>query len=863
MNNPQTVLGDFLRPVLVALAILALTVSTAALAANSPPSVSLDEPAGGAIFPAGSSLTLTATASDSDGTIAKVDFYQGGTTLIGTATTAPFTITWNNVAAGSYSLTATATDNGGASTTSAAVSVTVAQPPLVVMTGPAACSAVTGPASVIVAADAASPGSGIARVDFYQETTLIGTATVPPYAIAWSDVPVGVYSLTASATDKHGLSAVSRAVSLTVNAPNVPPVVSVTSPANGAVLGLNQPAALMASASDVDGAVTRVDFYVGTTLVGTSLQAPYSAGWTPATPGAYTVTAVATDSAGATTTSAPVSVTASSLVVALTLPAGGAVLPPPATLNLAATATDNEAAIAKVEFYAGPTLVGMATTAPYAVTWSGVPVGIYSITAKATDALGVVVTSAPVQVAVSTLAVTLTDPADGASFVAPATFNLAATATDNEAAIAQVEFYAGSTLIGTATSAPYAIAWANVPVGVYSLTARATDGLGVSLVSAPVTVTVNPNSPPSVSLTAPTDGSSYYAPASIALTAAATDADGGIAQVDFYNSTTLLGTATASPFTFNWTDVPAGSYSLTARATDNLGLVSTSAPVGVTVLPTPLTVSELTDGATVTEGSLLVSGTVSAPPNSGILVNGVLALQDGAGHFYANGVPLNPGANTLAVTLTTADGLQYTQSLTVNYTPPANAATITANPVQGMAPLVTTFTVTPANGATVQKVDIDYNDDGSIDNTVTFTPTTTSFALTYATPGTYRLKLIATDSQAAVTSKVFVVQAIDEVQLDGMLQNIWSGLGAALAAGDKTRALSYFNSQSQAKYAPVFDALQSDLPAIVASFSAPQLTSLTETIGEYAVTRGNNGATQLYLINFMLDFDGVWRIDDM
>ena len=53
-----------------------------------------------------------------------MDFYSGAT-LIGTTTASPFQITWSNVPAGTYSLTAKATDNGGAATTSAAVSITV------------------------------------------------------------------------------------------------------------------------------------------------------------------------------------------------------------------------------------------------------------------------------------------------------------------------------------------------------------------------------------------------------------------------------------------------------------------------------------------------------------------------------------------------------------------------------------------------------------------------------------------------------------------------------------------------------------------------------------------------------------------
>jgi type II secretory pathway pseudopilin PulG len=93
--------------------------------ANTPPTVSITSPADGATFTAPASITINATAADSDGTLSKVDFYRGGTTLLGTDTTSPYSYTWSSVAAGSYSLTAKATDNDGAATTSTAVNITV------------------------------------------------------------------------------------------------------------------------------------------------------------------------------------------------------------------------------------------------------------------------------------------------------------------------------------------------------------------------------------------------------------------------------------------------------------------------------------------------------------------------------------------------------------------------------------------------------------------------------------------------------------------------------------------------------------------------------------------------------------------
>ena len=91
------------------------------------------------------------------------------------------------------------------------------------------------------------------------------------------------------------------------------------------------------------------------------------------------------------------------------------------------------------------------------------------------------------------------------------------------------------------------------------------------------------NVAPTVSLTAPTAGTTFAAPATILLTATAADADGSITKVEFYQGTTLLGQALTAPYTYSWTGVIGDSYSLTAKAYDNGNANTTSAPVNILV----------------------------------------------------------------------------------------------------------------------------------------------------------------------------------------------------------------------------------------------------------------------------------------
>jgi len=91
------------------------------------------------------------------------------------------------------------------------------------------------------------------------------------------------------------------------------------------------------------------------------------------------------------------------------------------------------------------------------------------------------------------------------------------------------------------------------------------------------------NVPPTVSLTNPTNGAIFSATADILISAIAADRDGSVAKVEFLQGNTKLGESAASPYTITWTNVAAGTYTLTARATDNLGAITTSSPVTITV----------------------------------------------------------------------------------------------------------------------------------------------------------------------------------------------------------------------------------------------------------------------------------------
>ena len=91
------------------------------------------------------------------------------------------------------------------------------------------------------------------------------------------------------------------------------------------------------------------------------------------------------------------------------------------------------------------------------------------------------------------------------------------------------------------------------------------------------------NKPPTVSLLSPADGTTLTAPGTVRLEAAAADSDGSIKRIEYYSGATLVGTAEAPPFWIQLMALPAGSYTFSAKAFDDLGSVASTGPVRVTV----------------------------------------------------------------------------------------------------------------------------------------------------------------------------------------------------------------------------------------------------------------------------------------
>ncbi len=589
---------------------------------NTPPTVAMTAPAEGAIFKVPVNITLTADAADSDGTVASVAFFANST-VIGVDTTSPFSVTWVNAPAGEYTLTAVASDNFGATTTSAAVHITVLPnfPPSVAIVSPTDGATFDSPATVAIDATADDSDGTVQQVTFYANGTVIGVDATSPYGLSWN-APMGSYVLTAVATDNLGATSISAPVSVTVNP--IPGRLNVALASNGGVAA----ASSTYSANYPASAVTNGDRK--------GLNWGAGGGWNDAT---YNQTPDWIE----------VSFSGLKLIEEVNVFSMQDNYTAPVEPTPTMTFTTWGLRGFEVQYWTGAAWEALpgGVIANNSLVWRQVvfaPVATTKVRAFITaplnghsrvmevEAWGVAAGgNTPPEVAI-------TSPASGATFTAPATVTVTAASSDPDGAVTSVEFFANGASIGTSTTSPHALTWSNVAAGSYTLTAVATDNQGATSTSAPVAITVAPpNAPPAVAISSPTSGATFTAPATVTVAADATDSDGTVASVTFYANGTSIGTDTTSPFSVTWSNVAAGSYTLTAVATDNQGASTTSAAVSVTVSPPANRMNmALAANGGVASASSTYNGNY---PASGTINGDRKGLNWGAGGGWNDGTP--------------------------------------------------------------------------------------------------------------------------------------------------------------------------------------------------------------------------------
>ncbi len=458
------------------------------------------------------------------------------------------------------------------------------------------------PATINITAKATNSNGTITKVEFYNGSDLLSADYSSPYSYKWENVPVGNYALTAKAADNSGIVTTSAIVYTTV-VPNDPPVVTMTNPLDGSIYKKGDNIQLQMRAENHYLTLKYLQFYDevplaadGPTLLQTydveqGDHSDYSFSYnTHLSAGPHKLIAKATDVFGVTASdTVDITVILNPADVRIASPFNNDTFGAPATIVISAVATDSlykGNTISKMEFYNDTTLLYADSAAPFTYIWKNVPAGNFLLTAKAIYSSGITFTSPIVHISVvpSKTTLSLTIPGNILKYTGPARIKLNAAVTNVSGTIKKVQFYNGTNLLHTETLFPYGFLWIDVPIGSYTLTAKAYDNQDQIITSNAIDVAVvEENVPPVVSIVSPVNDTTYTGPATIHLIAKAKDPNDKISKVEFYSGSTLLRTEHYYPYTYWWTNVQPGTYTITAVAYDDKGLSTTSAAITVTV----------------------------------------------------------------------------------------------------------------------------------------------------------------------------------------------------------------------------------------------------------------------------------------
>src|ERR1051325_5792353 len=425
-----------------------------------PPSVVITNPVAGSTFLAGSNINVDVTAASAAGAITNVSLYRGST-FLGSTANPPYSFIVSNAPAGSNSLYAVAQDAIGQIGTSAVVRVLVANVGLTIIPPPDdAIFANTNPISVSVFAEL--PGGSITNVAFFVDGQQFGQSDITPFSAVWSNVVSGSHRLTASGLDDAGNAYAATPVNIGVGQ---------------LLVHSNAVWKYLADGSDQSNAWIAASYDDNSWLSG-----PAELGYgdndeatvVPSGPaGNFYITTYFRRAFAVTNVAS-----FSNMILSLAYDDGAAVylngqqiyrtanLPAGAGYNTVTTGAAIEETVDTVTLSATNLIEGINVLA----------VEVHQQATNSSDiSFFLQLVGVPRVIHNQFPVVTLDSPTSGATYFAPASLTLNATASDSDGTVSRVEFFSDGLKIGESTNDPYSALWTNHSVGPHSLVARAID----------------------------------------------------------------------------------------------------------------------------------------------------------------------------------------------------------------------------------------------------------------------------------------------------------------------------------------------------------------------------------------------------
>ena len=276
-------------------------------------------------------------------------------------------------------------------------------------------------------------------------------------------------------------------------------------------------------------------------------------------------------------------------------------------------------------------------------------------------------------------------------------------------------------------------------------------------------------------------------------------------------------------------------------------------------------------GSLVHDPALVVEGEVAAQGVAAVHLSTAVALAGGPfqwplpvavnGGRFAARVGLMPGPNELLARVTDATGrwAETTLLLTFEPDPPGydTAPDPDVHPRSGFAPLAVTFGAGQAADPTVTLVDLDIDGDGQAEFGLTdFAAPPHRIVYTYPTEGLYVATLVVQDQTGQSRTTRVPIHVIPQPDLPV----IWDSFRAALSRGDVDGALQWVAAEARERYGRVLTDLQGDLSNIATALGTLTTHVISPEYATASVSHSGPAAVTTYLVTFVRDDDGVWRI---
>lgn len=276
-----------------------------------------------------------------------------------------------------------------------------------------------------------------------------------------------------------------------------------------------------------------------------------------------------------------------------------------------------------------------------------------------------------------------------------------------------------------------------------------------------------------------------------------------------------------------------------------------------------LTVSSPINGSEINDDYVIVRGTLEAPVNSGVTVNGVIAEISGNpfGSEFAVRVPIEMGVNELEVNLTTVSDKQVSQALTVNRTG-SIPYKFYVSERNGIDRIENQLTIVNTGADTIIQVDVDFEGDGSIDQ-VLVDNFEERIPHIYDYEGIYFPQVTVTDSNGFQYTIDRIVNVVSSSRIDQLLQEQWVSLNDALIQGNHKLATGFMIDHEKEAYGEIFYLLLPRFSAIIQSHLNFQPINVYSNYASYLLNRDINGVNRAFFVTYQRDLNGVWRLSGM